>query len=84
MFGNAFIAIMGIVVWVAVALWPAYIAKRKGYSFLLFFIGGIFISWLLTLLIVSLLKDKLITAEEIADDEAAEEFLDNEEEKGIK
>ena len=81
MFGNAFIAIMGIVVWVAVALWPAYIAKRKGYRVLLFFIGGIFISWLLTLIIVSLLKDKLITAEEIADDEAAEVFLDKEEDQ---
>jgi hypothetical protein len=84
MFGNTFILIMGIVVWVAVAIWPAFIAKQKGYSFMLFLFSGIVISGLLTLLIVSLMKDKLITAEEIADDEAAEEYLDQEEDKFIK
>ena len=51
---------------------------------MLFLFSGIVISGLLTLLIVSLMKDKLITAEEIADDEAAEEYLDQEEDKFIK
>jgi ABC-type uncharacterized transport system permease subunit len=81
MFGNVFIFILGIVIWVAVATWPAFIAKKKGYNFTLFFILGILVSWLTTLVVALLIKDKLITAEEIADDEAAEEFLDREEDE---
>lgn len=35
---SGFWLILGIVIWVAIAFWPARVAKRKGYSFLLFFL----------------------------------------------
>jgi hypothetical protein len=52
------VIILGIFLWVLVALWPAFIAKRKGYSFILFWVLGWFISWLLTLILVLLLPTK--------------------------
>lgn len=49
--------ILGIVLWIAVALWPAFIARRKGYSFLLFFIISLFFWWI-TLFVTLFMKDK--------------------------
>ena len=54
----SYFAVLGIVAWVALALWPAFMAKRKGYSFILFFIIAVFISFLLALIIAAVLKDK--------------------------
>ena len=34
--------IIGIIIWVAIAFWPARVAARKGHSFLLFFIFSLF------------------------------------------
>lgn len=79
MFGPVFIGILGIVAWICLALWPASIAKRKGYSFALFLLLGIFISFLLSLLIAVLLKDKTETAQDRADDEAVEKAMLKEE-----
>jgi ABC-type Mn2+/Zn2+ transport system permease subunit len=73
---------MGIVLWVLLALWPAFIARRKGYSFVLFMIIALLISWLLALIIVLILRDKNKTAESIAADQAAEAALEKEE--GLK
>jgi len=72
MFGNAFLGVIGIVLWFVFAIWPAMVAKRKGYSFVLFFILAIFISWPIALIIALVLKDKNQTAESIADEKAAE------------
>lgn len=74
-----FFIVLGAVLWVILALWPAFMARRKGYSFLLFFILAVFISWLLTLIIVSFLEDKNETAASKAADRAAERALEKEE-----
>ena len=72
---------VGILLWIILALWPAFVAKRKGYSFLLFFILSIFISWLLALIIVLVLKDKHETPESRAADKAADRALAKEEDR---
>lgn len=46
-----------LIVWIAIAIWPASIAKNKGYSFLLFFIISIPFWWI-TIFVALLLKDK--------------------------
>lgn len=52
--------ILGIVAWVVLATWPARIASKKGYSFLLFFLLAILISFLLALIVAAMLKDKRV------------------------
>lgn len=46
-----------IFVWVIIAIWPGMLAKKKGYSFWLFFIISLFFWWI-TLFVVLFLKDK--------------------------
>ena len=31
------LGIVGLIIWIAIAFWPARVARRKGHSFLLFF-----------------------------------------------
>jgi hypothetical protein len=45
------------ILWILIAFWPAMIAKRKGYSFLLFFILSLF-AWWLMLFVALFMKDK--------------------------
>lgn len=59
-----FFIILGVVAWISFALWPAFIAKGKGYSFVLFLLLGIFLSFIVALVIAALLKDKTLTPEE--------------------
>lgn len=73
-----FWVILGIVAWFAFALWPASIAKRKGYSFSLFLILGILTSFILTLIVAQLLKDKNETAQDRKEEREVEEVLTNE------
>lgn len=54
---TVFWLILFIIVWVAIAFWPATVAKRKGYSFIGFFILSL-IFFFLSLLIAYLLPDK--------------------------
>ena len=49
--------ILGAILWVLIALWPAFIAKKKGYSFLLFFLLSLFFWWI-TLFVALFMKDK--------------------------
>lgn len=72
---------VGILLWIILALWPAFMAKRKGYSFILFFILAIFISWLLALIVALVLHDKNETPETRAADKAAERALAKEEDQ---
>ncbi len=72
---------LGIIAWVVLAFWPASIAKKKGYSFLLFFLMSVLISWLVAILIVAMLKDKTLTKKDIAENKAIEEALDADERK---
>lgn len=50
--------IIGVVLWVMLAFWPAILAKRKGYSFLLFLILSWGVSFFVTLIVVLILDDK--------------------------
>jgi len=81
-FGTSFILILGLAVWIVVAIWPAMIAKRKGYSFALFLSLAILFSFLISLIIALLLKNKNQTAKDRADEKAVNEELDKEE--GLK
>lgn len=53
-----FFVTMGVVIWIALALWPAVVAKNKGYSFWLFLIASWFVSFIVTLIVALLLRDK--------------------------
>ncbi len=70
--------LLGIILWVIFAFWPAIVAKRKGYSFLLFFIFSIFL-FIIALITAYIVKDKTQTAADKAADRAAENILDKEE-----
>ncbi len=76
--GISFVVILGIVLWVLLAFWPAIMARKKGYSFVLFALIAIFISFLLALVIVALLKDKNETAQDRADKKAVDQEFRNE------
>lgn len=43
--------------WILVSLWPAFIAKRKGYSFILFYLLSLFF-WYITFFVAIIIKDK--------------------------
>ena len=49
--------ILVLFVWVLIALWPASIASRKGYSFFLFFLISLFFWWI-TLFVAAFMPDK--------------------------
>ena len=54
---SVFMFILGIVLWIALALLPATIAKNKGHSFLGWFIVSLFFWWI-TLFIAIFMKDR--------------------------
>lgn len=72
---NAYFAVLGIALWVILAFWPAVMARKKGYSFILFLLLALVVSWLLTLIVVLFLHDKNETAQQRADDKAVDEVL---------
>lgn len=74
-----FFVILGTFLWIAIAFWPALIAKRKGYNFFLFLILSWLISFVIMLIIALLLRDKNETPEEREADAAAEAELEREE-----
>jgi hypothetical protein len=39
---GAFFWLIWLIIWVLIAFWPARVASRKGYSFILFFIFSLF------------------------------------------
>lgn len=56
--GIVFLLIIGIVLWILFACAPAFLARKKGYSFWLFLLLAVFVSFLLALIIVFVLPDK--------------------------
>lgn len=76
---QSFFLVLGIALWVILAFWPAVIARRKGYSFALFLILALIVSWLIALIIALILKDKNETAQMRADDKAVDAILEKEE-----
>lgn len=74
--GAVALMILGIVLWALLALAPAFMARKKGHSFVLFMIIALFISFLLALLLVLLLPNKnqkLTKADEAAVEAALRE-----------
>ncbi len=53
--------ILGLVIWIAIAFWPARVAARKGRSFFLWFILSLFFWWI-TLFVAYAIKDNTYTA----------------------
>ena len=49
--------ILIVVIWVLIAFWPARVARRKGHSFILFFIFSLFF-FPLALLVAYLVRDR--------------------------
>ncbi len=49
--------ILFVVIWIAIAFWPARVAGRKGHSFILFFIFSLFF-FPLALLVAYLVPDR--------------------------
>ena len=41
-FGSALLAVAFVVIWIALAFWPARVARRKGHSFIGYFIFSLF------------------------------------------
>jgi hypothetical protein len=54
-------AVILLFIWIAIAFWPARVAARKGYSFLLFFILSLF-CFFLSLLVAYLMPNKAVSA----------------------
>lgn len=54
---GGFYIVLAIVVWVIVALWPARVASRKGYNFLLFFLLSLPF-FIITLILAYVMPDK--------------------------
>ena len=50
-------AILFVVIWIAIAFWPARVAGRKGHSFILYFIFSLFF-FPLALLVAYLVPDR--------------------------
>ncbi len=73
-----FFIILGIFLWVFLAFVPAYLAKKKGYSFILFLLLSWFVSFVITLIVVLALKDKTQTAADRADDAAVDRAIQKE------
>lgn len=80
----SFFIIMGLALWILLAFIPAILAKKKGYSFLLFLILSWFVSFLITLLVVLVLRNKNETAQDRADERAAQAALEREERQAMK
>ena len=53
-------AILFVVIWIAIAFWPARVAGRKGHSFILYFIFSLFF-FPLALLVAYLVPDRTAT-----------------------
>jgi len=72
--------LLGVFLWIIIAFWPAMVARRKGYSFILFFILSI-IFFFLSLILAYAVHDKTKTSKDIADEKAAQKALERDEER---
>ena len=64
--------ILGLIVWIIVAIFPARIASSKGRSFLLWFIISLFFWWI-TLFVALAMKDESRKSSKSFEAEAAED-----------
>ena len=54
---------IAVIVWVALAFWPARVAARKGHSFLGYFIFSLFF-WPAALIVAYLVEDRTMVVED--------------------
>jgi hypothetical protein len=52
------LGILGLFLWILIALWPARVASSKGHSFLLWFIVSAFFWWITLFVVYFVLPDK--------------------------
>lgn len=57
---NTIWSVFILIIWLAIAFWPARVAGRKGHSFFLYFIFSLFF-FPLALLVAYLVKDRTTT-----------------------
>jgi hypothetical protein len=57
------LVVLAVIVWVALAFWPARVADRKGHSFLGYFIFSLFF-WPAALIVAYLVEDRTTVVEE--------------------
>jgi hypothetical protein len=55
--GAIAFGILGLIIWIAIAFWPARVAGRKGHSFVLYFIFSLFF-FPLALIMAYVVKDR--------------------------
>ena len=60
-FGAVVLVILFLCIWVAIAFWPARVARRKGHSFVGYFIFSL-IFFPLALLVAYLVEDRTVQA----------------------
>jgi ABC-type dipeptide/oligopeptide/nickel transport system permease component len=58
---HAFFWILGVIIWVAIAFWPATVAKNKGHSFLGYFLLSLPFWWITLFIVYFGLKDNTTT-----------------------
>jgi hypothetical protein len=51
------VGIVGLIIWIAIAFWPARVARRKGHSFLGFFVLSLFF-FPLALIMAYMVRDR--------------------------
>ena len=59
--GNWLWAILVVVIWIAIAFWPARVAGRKGHSFILYFIFSLFF-FPAALIVAYMVRDRTVAA----------------------
>jgi hypothetical protein len=57
------LVVLAVIVWVALAFWPARVAARKGHSFLGYFIFSV-IFWPAALIVAYLVEDRTMVVQE--------------------
>jgi hypothetical protein len=57
MLGSALYWFLFVIIWIAIAFWPARVAARKGHSFLLFFIFSL-VFFPAALIVAYVVKDR--------------------------
>ncbi len=66
--------ILALIACILIAIWPARIASKKGYSFVLWFLLSIFFWWITLFVTAFVLKDQTRTPEDIAAQEAIDKI----------
>jgi heme/copper-type cytochrome/quinol oxidase subunit 3 len=69
--------LLGAILWVIFAFWPAIVARRKGHSFVLFFLFSL-VFFFVALIVAYAVADRTKTAKDIADERAVDAVLEHE------